>query len=854
MWKTGDHLSHRYNPDLGPGRIVSIDGRGLTVQFPEVGKVLNFSANADALMALQLVPGSEARFEETGEEVVVESSDNGFCMLTDGRRVETSKLWPMPLRDTPIDRLQRGEIDSFIDFSNRLDGLRLARLREADGLGSFLGGRIHLFPHQLYCAERASLTNPVRWLLADEVGLGKTVEACLIMNRLIHTGRADRTLVVVPETLTLQWLGELWRKHHQVFVLIDGRRLRDVAREYGRDFNPFDVHRQAIISYEMLTERPSLARKAAKAGIDLLVVDEAHHLKRPPRRPGNREYRAVAQIAKQGRNVLLLTATPMEDDAHGFFRLLQLLRPDEFPPDMSFKNRLRKRIPLPPCTSSTRRIDIGGLPPRVGVPIDLDDPGWRLMRKLENRMRAKPAKKPNMRKRKADLVWRAVASPAALADTIGRTDQNTKELIAETIEADPRIKWLIGEARDWAKRGEKTLIFVAHKTTLELLRERIEKQAAVRVGIFHEDLSSERRDIEVARFRLDDGPSMLISTECGGEGRNFEFCTRLVLFDLPWHPAVVEQRIGRLDRIGRTIPTEIVYFRPPGGFARAVVALYEAMGLFEEPLGGLGRELGQVAQEVTSVATANMNEPKRKVFNKVLHEARQARSRVRRAAYHELHRDPYRPEMAEGILARVPPQLDKLTEDVVLRAAARFGFGITEQSGNSFIIEFGREALVDHLPGVKAGKKFTGTFNREEAVERETISFFANGHPLVEGILAELEDGPRGRVSLMQVAGDEEVFGLMAIYKRGPVVQAFAIDKHGEPRPDLARLLTSQSTQPERVDAKKWTRQSAWAKGIRRMAEHLPKGEVPQAVTAFRIVARNKKATAVPAKGPTKIG
>ena len=218
MWNPGDHLSHRHNPDLGPGRIVSVDGRGLTVQFPEAGKVLKLSANTDALVPLELVAGSEAKLETTGEEVTVESTDNGVCVLTDGREFPSNQLWPLPLRDTPVDRLARGEIDSFVDFSNRLDGLRLARLREADGLGSFLGGRIHLFPHQLYVAERACLTDPVRWLLADEVGLGKTVEACLIMNRLIHTGRAERTLVVVPETLTLQWLGELWRKHHQVFV------------------------------------------------------------------------------------------------------------------------------------------------------------------------------------------------------------------------------------------------------------------------------------------------------------------------------------------------------------------------------------------------------------------------------------------------------------------------------------------------------------------------------------------------------------------------------------------------------------------------------------------------------------
>ena len=214
---------------------------------------------------------------------------------------------------------------------------------------------------------------PVRWLLADEVGLGKTIEAALIMNRLLHTQTIERCLVVVPEALTVQWLGELWRKYHQVFTLLDSPRLADVARDFGPGFNPFDTHRRAVIALETLIERPELTGQAVAAGIDLLVVDEAQRLRRPPGHPGGREYRAVAPMAALGRHVLLLSATPLEDDTHGFFRLLQLLRPEEFPEGMDIEARLASGVPLPPCTSSTRRVDIGGLPPRAPVAVDLPD-------------------------------------------------------------------------------------------------------------------------------------------------------------------------------------------------------------------------------------------------------------------------------------------------------------------------------------------------------------------------------------------------------------------------------------------------------------------------------------------------
>lgn len=838
MWNPGDRVTHRFHAELGTGRILAVQGRSVRVQFPESGQTLSFAAGTDALVPLAIAPGGRARLEPEGELVVVESCENGRCVLADGREVDLDHLWPLPAEISPVERLARGQVDGFEDFANRLDGLKLQRIRQAGGLGSFLGGRIQIFPHQLYAAERACHSDPVRWLLADEVGLGKTVEACLILNRLLHTGRAERTLVVAPETLTLQWLGELWRKYHQVFVLLDDKRLDDVIKDYGEGFNPFEVHRQAIVGMDTLVKRRRLTEQAVEAGIDLLVVDEAHHLRRPKGHPGNEAYRAIAPIAALSRHALLLTATPLEDDAHGFFRLLQLLRPEEFPEEESFDERLARREPLPPCTSSTRRVDIGGLPPRVPAPVEIIDgkTGWEAADRLVRHLRAQAAENPLARRRKADRVFRALASPAALLKVLERDDEETAALAAQAEREDPRVPWLVERASRWTGPEEKTLVFVAHRETLDLLKGAIERQGR-RTGVFHEDLSPERRDIEVAQFRLPEGPSILISTEAGGEGRNFQFCRRLILFDLPWNPGVVEQRIGRLDRIGRTIPTEIVYFRPPAGFGHAVAGLYEGIGLFTEPLGGLEPELRHVTRAIEQAAVEGPAESAD--FEQVLRDARAAHDRVQRAAYHELHRDPYQPEMAAGILARVPPNLDGLNESVVVRAASRFGFEVEAQSGErTWRIEYGYEALVDHFFGVPLGSALLGTFSRERAVDEETLDFFSSGHPLVEGILAELEEGPRGRVALLQIPGDEETFGLLAVYRDARDAadwRAVAVDAKGQPRPDLANRLTAGALETEPIEAKKWTSQASWKKAIRRMADALPKEEKPQAVAAFRV-------------------
>jgi ATP-dependent helicase HepA len=783
----GDHLTHRFNSELGTGRVTAVEGRVIVVEFP--GATLRFAASSEALL-----PGAEG-----------------------ATRKELS----------PIERLAAGESDETDDLLTRLEILHLLATREADGLGSFLGGRVHLFPHQLHVAERATMRLPVRWLLADEVGLGKTIEAALIMNRLLHTQKIERCLVVAPEALTVQWLGELWRKYHQVFTLLDAPRLADVARDFGSGFNPFDVHRRAVIALEILVQHPELTPQAVNAGIDLLVVDEAQRLRRPPGHPGEPGYRAIAPIAAVGRHVLLLSATPLEDDAHGFFRLLQLLRPDEFPEEIDFEARLASGVPLPSCTSSTRRVDIGGLPPRVPMPVDLP-------RALE--LPPEGGSHTVKQRRVLDRIRRALASGAALKAVLGPDEGDLRQQADTMDAADPRIEWLATHAKRWRRANEKTLIFVAHRETLEMLRDALSRHAQLATGVFHEELSVARRDIEVARFHADDGPSLLISTEAGGEGRNFEFCHRLVLYDLPWRPSTVEQRIGRLDRIGRRMPVQIVYFRPPSGIGADVVRLFESLGLFREPMAGLEPQLAHLEPAIEDLALeagASLSDTR---LAALIADAEAARTRVHEAAYRQLHRDPYRAELGPGILARVPPDLDALIERVVVNAGSRLGFRVEQVRGRrAYAIEFGNEALIDSLPGVPAGTSTVGTFDREYAVEDETIDFFSSGHPLVEGLLAHFEDDPKGRVALLevQVPGDAGR-GIVAIYKDGPRFDVQAWDRDGRQRPEWAaafRVRPLRATRMKPSDSAEYD----WRGLATRLTPQLG-GRVPHAVAAVVLV------------------
>ena len=524
-------------------------------------------------------------------------------------------------------------------------------------------------------------------------------------------------------------------------------------------------------------------------------MDEAQRLRRPPGHPGEPAYRAIAPIAALGRHVLLLSATPLEDDAHGFFRLLQLLRPEEFPEGLDVEARLASGVPLPPCTSSTRRVDIGGLPPRapvaVDLPLDATEPALaRVERDLARvAMRARCRIDPVARRRALDRIRRALASGAALKAVLGPDETELRQQAEAMDRSDPRLQWLLTQAPRWRRANEKTLVFVAHRETLEMLRDALSARAQLASGVFHEELSAARRDTEVARFRADDGPSLLVSTEAGGEGRNFEFCHRLVLFDLPWKPSAVEQRIGRLDRIGRRIPVEIVYFRPPSGIGADVVRLFERLGLFREPMAGVEPQLAHVESALEAIALdpdASLSDAQ---LEQLIAAAQAARTRIREAAYQQLHRDPYRAEMGPSILAPRPagPRRAHGTG----RRQRRFAAWLSRRAGarparlRHRVRQRGARRQPARRPGRVVLRRLVRSRGRGRGRDASTSSRRAIRSSKACWRISRRIRRAASRGSRCASRARRGT-GLIAIYKDGPQFEVVAFDADGRARPDWA--------------------------------------------------------------------
>jgi ATP-dependent helicase HepA len=775
VWREGAKLVHPFNPELGVGFVRKVDGRYLEVYFPSAEREVTLAAQGSGLTPLVLAKGAGAVVLESGEEVEIASFDGERYTLSDGRVIADAELWPAAAAVDPIEQLGQLRLDRLGSFRNRIEGLRLMNLREAGGLGSFLGGRIELFPHQLHTALRAVGMDPVRWLLADEVGLGKTIVACLILSALVRTGRARRALVIAPSTLTVQWLGELYRKFHQVFVLIDPDRIESVERDFGAGNNVFDVHPFAVVSGELLASHPGLAEQALAVEHELVVVDEAHRLS------DAKLAAAVAPLVQRARHALLLTATPLAADRAGFGGLLALLHPDQFGDLARFESALAAGDAVFPCTSAVRRGDLGEWPARRPLPVDLP-----------------PASKDPKR--------------------------------------DPRAHWLADRARDWLAAGEKALVFVRELRTLEKLHKYLESAAGLHISVFHEELSEAQRDIEVARFRESNLP-MLLCTEAGAEGRNFQFCARMVHYDLPLDPILLEQRIGRLDRIGRARDVEIVYFRC-AKTQPDVARLYERLDLFARPSAGLDSALAGVG---TALRAAEADGAALDA-DALLAAVEAARSGTARDLPRVAYRDAYDASQAESILALIPEDLEKRTRKFVLGAANDLGLKIVDKGGVAlYYLELGASLTIEAIPGVPEESRWLGTFDRAEAIAKDELEFYASGHALVEGLLLELEDGQRGRAAVFELPHAELTgSGLFCVYKHGAEWQVRAVDARGKARPELAAALLEGLSEAKPARPEEWGLEARWKSGIaelgERMQEIAPEGAHLEAAAFFRFV------------------
>lgn len=451
--------------------------------------------------------------------------------------------------------------------------------------------RFEPFPHQLAAAGRALRQMQARVLLADEVGLGKTIEAALVLSELHLRGLAPNVLVVVPAGLVEQWREELDRKFALPSTVVT-----------GRDRDP-DAGPIVLASLQSARRNPLRGTLVGRRW-DLVIVDEAHRLKNPRS--------ASARFARELRTryLLLLTATPVENRLDDLFHLVNLVRPGHLGTLGQF--RARHAAPgggvtdLPELQAKLRAVMVrhrrselgvllpGRLAQTLAVPPTAAEAD--LYRLVSERVRREGRRSSPQRRLVLGAVLRmAGSSPRALVPTLGKLGWHELAARAAAIERTRKADVLLQLLARHSAQGEKVAVFTGFHETLGFLVELLEA-AGVPTAAYHGRLS--RRDKEAAVVAFRDRVPVLVTTEAAGEGRNLQFCHVLVNFDLPWNPMLIEQRLGRIHRIGQEHEVLLHNLVGQGTVEEQILRVLEAkINLFELVVGELDMILGRVKED-----------------------------------------------------------------------------------------------------------------------------------------------------------------------------------------------------------------------------------------------------------------
>jgi SNF2 family DNA or RNA helicase len=878
------------------GEVVSVVAGRVHVRL-DTGEERAFVWPSEVLEPLVFAPGRHVRVVGGDEVGVVAESQQ-----MDGRRfyvvnlpqgvrrtVMESGLRPAVITD-PEALLRSGELDFARSVNLRVAATRLLFAHQFDELSSLSTSRVEIKPHQVGVVHRVVTSYPHRFLLADEVGLGKTIEAGLIIKELKARGLADRVLVLAPPNLVTQWQYELKTKFNEVFAHYNSQSIAYLRSTRPGD-NVWTLEPNVICSTSYAAWDERRREEIALAGWDLVVIDEAHHARlrwRANRREGETNlYRLAARLADPelalSSSMLLLTATPMQLDRSELYSLIELLDPTLFTdpqdlvehtdelaglnrtvdmlrrwPGLSDEDRvaaqdaaatwlerdaapmdaqvgldtgresiieeLLDRHRLSRAMVRNRKTVVGGFQPRQAVVWSVElTPAEReayeavteyvrtgYTRSQETQSNAlgflmtvfqklnassSRALRRSLERRIERLEKGLTPAPAgtdvpdeqleeqstaeALEGVVGVVAgstvlQDLSELrrvvaLLKRVEVDSKTRVLVAHLNEIAAREAeagrpaKVIIFTQFRDTQEYLREHISGDWGVE--LFHGQLTPQEKDASVERFRRSRGPCALISTESGGEGRNFQFCSIIVNYDLPWNPMRVEQRIGRIDRIGQSRPVTIINFSVKGTIEdRVLQVLGERIRVFEETVGGLDPILGEVEQDlkrVFALGEAERDRALRELELRLESRVRDARRAERQRGDFIMDTRSFRQEEVQRLL-RAKDDAGSLDNKVLRRFAVmaldELGVTIEDERGTPGVSVLRlRGRFAQEFPEIeREGHIRRVTFDPAVAREQESVEFLAFGHPIIDGLVARVRGrNYPGRASHRVVVTDE---------------------------------------------------------------------------------------------------
>lgn len=580
--------------NMGLGTVIETDFRTVRIAFLATGESYVYAKESVPLTRVKFAQGDHIHTRDGASWIVVDVEEFDGLLIYLGQNEEgekqqipESELNHFVQLNRPTERLFNSQTDRPSWFDLRYQTREKSKHLTDSPLYGLVGGRVSMIPHQLYIAHEVARRHAPRVLLADEVGLGKTIEAGMIVHQQIVMEQISRVLIIVPDALVHQWLVEMRRRFNLNFSVMNSQTIAEFKDDETQQLteNPFEHVELVICSLGFLSSEPLVYKACRDASWDMMVVDEAHHLQWSPQQ-ASLEYALIEQLAEQIPAVLLLTATPEQLGKASHFARLRILDKERFHDYEQFLEQekhyepiayavdalLREDSLLDEATQKTLQHVLDVATPELGQQVesaqaqdwveqlvDRHGTGRALFRNTRAAVKGFP-------KRKLHLY--SLDLPAEYSQALSFFHQQQldepqllmhPELLFQAVndsgypfwaDIDPRVEQLAQLLKQ--HRAEKILVITASADSAVDIVRHLKHEHGIDAAVFHEHMSLLERD-RAAAFFADtiSGAQVMVCSEMGSEGRNFQFSQNLVLFDLPINPDLLEQRIGRLDRIGQ---------------------------------------------------------------------------------------------------------------------------------------------------------------------------------------------------------------------------------------------------------------------------------------------------------------
>ena len=752
---------------LGLGMITDLDFRSVTLHFPATDETRIYAVAQAPLTRIVLNKGEQLHHQAGWQGEVLDVQEmNGllFYLVKNAQGeeiiVNEKELSPIISFSQAKDRLFSAQIDRSEHFALRYQTLLHQQAQFQSPLRGLRGNRAGLIPHQLHIAQEVGNRVNPRVLLADEVGLGKTIEAGMILQNQLFAEKVQRVLIIVPETLQHQWLVEMLRRFNLHFSLFDEERCEDFAEQA---INPFSTESLIICALDWLKAHPHRVQQAIEAEFDCLIVDESHHLAWSENAP-SAAYLLVEQLANAIPSVLLLTATPEQLGLESHFARLRLLDPERFYDYQAFLKEQENYQPVADAVqsllsekplSAVEKNHISDLLHEQDV-----EPLFKALA-CHNDDEKQTARQ--------ELIQNLIDRHGTSRILFRNTRQGVKgfphrvyhQVTIDAAEGDEKIHWLIDFLK--SHRNEKILVICKTAQTAIQLEQILREKEAIRSAVFHERMSIIERDRAAAYFAdTDNGAQVLLSSSIGSEGRNFQFACHLVLFDLPENPDLLEQCIGRLDRIGQTRDVQI-YVPCLANSAQQDLArwYHEGLNAFEQTC-PIGMTLFEQYESLLKVRSENKADFEQLILQ-TQKQAKALRLALEKGRDRLLELNSNGGEKAQRLASEIA-QTDNSPQlvDFALNLFDIIGVEQDDLGENSIVITPTGTMLVPDFPGLKE-EGVTVTFDRQLALAREELEFLTWDHPMIRQGIDLIASGDIGKASMALLVNKQLPAGTLLV-------------------------------------------------------------------------------------------